>query len=248
LEAGEKVVIDRPAENSLISVSDSCEFDDILEVEIKDSPAEEIKYVVDSIVAAIKDGLRPDDILVVSVDDRNTKMYLEGLERRLSAKGVKTNNIHGTFGAPDFSVDDHVTLSTVHKAKGNEAYMVFVIGVDALYPNPSGRQRNILFTAMTRAKGWVRVSGSRPEAKYFKAEIKQVKEYFPHLAFIYPGKDQIKVMRRDLEEETSRRLRAERLLEEAASDMSPEEIEEYLRRNLGRLGRSKRIRPKKNFR
>src|SRR6516164_9231972 len=68
--------------------------------------------------------------------------------------GIGANNLHSdSFGIRDFSKEGRVTLATVHKAKGNEAFMVYVVGADAVMFRPDVRKRNMLFTAMTRAKG-----------------------------------------------------------------------------------------------
>ena len=63
------------------------------------------------------------------------------------------------YGILDFYIAGEITISTVHKAKGNEAYQVYVVGVDAIFNNPDIIHRNRLFTAMTRAKAWVTITG-----------------------------------------------------------------------------------------
>jgi superfamily I DNA and RNA helicase len=122
-----------------------------------------------------------------------------------------------------------VTLSTVHKAKGNEAFMVYVMGVDAAMFRPDVRKRNMLFTAMTRAKGWVRLSGIGDGAVRCIAELKKAKQHFPSLVFTYPGPEELKVMQRDLAEAADRKLKARRLIEQLREDYTEEEIEELLK-------------------
>lgn len=52
-----------------------------------------------------------------------------------------------------FSYDNMVTLSTVNRAKGNEAGMVYIVGADYVFVSPNDvYRRNKLFTSMTRAK------------------------------------------------------------------------------------------------
>ncbi len=133
------------------------------------SYVDEIEGVASDIQHDINDGLRPDDILVAVVDDLHAKTYLSDLSEALKKLGIQTHNIHADqYNLQDFQREGFVTLSTVHKAKGNEAYAVYVVGVDALFtPYAGGRSRNILYTAMTRAKGWVKVSGVGPAATEF---------------------------------------------------------------------------------
>jgi superfamily I DNA and RNA helicase len=99
---------------------------------------------------------------------------------------------------------------------------------------------------MTRAKAWVRVSGVRSTA--FKDEIDTAKLRFPYLRFVYPSPEELKIMRRDLEEEAVVRLKLERMLEEVAQGMSREEIEaalDRLQRRSSRVVTSHAVRRKR---
>ncbi len=192
-------VIERPIENSLKTISDEYKPPEIVRSFVGQSFSDEIREVCARISSDIKDGLRPDDILVVSVDDRNAKNYLTAIAAELSSYNIKSNNVHAdNYSLKDFSIQDHVTLATVHKAKGNEAYSVYVVGCDALFASQAGpRERNMLFTAMTRAKGWVNVSGIGSQAESCKHEIDKAIKEFPNLRFIYPSEAHLKVMQRD---------------------------------------------------
>jgi superfamily I DNA and RNA helicase len=222
--------IERPPGHSLASISNVHNIDEIVQAGWFNTFDEEIAWVTAAIQRDLAEGLRAEDILIVVVDDRNARAYIDHFKSSLYAQSIRSHNIHGAFGEVDFQADDCVTLSTVHKAKGNEAFMVYVVGVDALYPRPTVRQRNMLFTAMTRAKGWLRVTGFGSEAQGCVAEIQQAKQNFPHLVFNYPSPEALKVMQRDLEESESRRLKAERLIEQAAGNLSREEFESLLKK------------------
>jgi superfamily I DNA and RNA helicase len=243
--AGSMTVLERPAENSLTSISASQSIDEIVLGKAFATPPEEVSWVVQSIVADIHSGLRPDDILVACVDDLNAKYYLSSIGDHLRTRAIEVNNVHFLSGTPDFQREGCVTLSTVHKSKGNEAFAVYVVGIESLFPNPSPRKRNILFAAMTRAKGWLRLSGIAPLANHCISELAAAKSNFPMLSFVYPNESELQVMRRDLEEVASRKLKMERLLEEVAGDLSTEEIEEILRRNANRTNKSARRKERK---
>jgi superfamily I DNA and RNA helicase len=244
---GSRTLIERPAENSLTSISEQQDINQIVKARSFATLEEEVAWTTDSVAKDISEGLRPEDILVVTVDDRNAKLYLGQVMVALHGRGIQAYNVHGVYGESDFQQEGSVTLSTVHKAKGNEAFGVYVLGVDSLYPHPTVRQRNMLFAAMTRAKGWLAVSGLAPSADLCIGEINKAKAEFPQLKFAYPGPERMKVMRRDLEESVSRRLRAERLLEEVAGDMSFEEIEDLLRKVGSAAGKgSKKGKGKRN--
>ena len=227
---GSSTVIERPIENSLPTISENETPDQIVQAFSFNTFAEEINQVVASIQRDIQEGLRPEDVLVVAVDDRNARNYLSLLSEKLSEFSIDVNNIHADpFGVKDFQKEGRVTLSTVHKAKGNEAFMVYVVGVDSLFKTYAGpRERNMLFTAMTRAKGWVRVSGIGSSAELCKQEIAMALANFPNLVFTYPSRQQLKVMKRDLADKARRKQRMERMLDEVLSEMSPDEIDRFM--------------------
>jgi superfamily I DNA and RNA helicase len=235
---GSRTVIERPPENSLRSISMAQTIDELVFGKTFDDFDAETTWVCESIKEDIRDGLKPDDILVITCDDRNAKAYLQRIELKLERQGIGAHNIHTAYGQVDFQREDAVTLSTVHKAKGNESFMVYVVGIDALFPKPLVRHRNMLFTAMTRAKGWLRMTGVKPDADVCMAELSKARQNFPSLVFDYPSEDELKVMHRDLEESVSRRLRAERLLEQVYGEMSEDEIRDFLDKRKTK-GRSK---------
>lgn len=60
-----------------------------------------------------------------------------------------------------FKSDNYVTCSSIYRAKGNEAPIVYVVNADFCAEGSELiKLRNILFTAITRSRGWVRVSGT----------------------------------------------------------------------------------------
>ena len=62
---------------------------------------------------------------------------------------------------------------TISRAKCNEAYLVYILGLDNIAKNERNFSlRNQLFVALTRAKAWVELSGIG--AYPFYDEIQQV--------------------------------------------------------------------------
>lgn len=241
-DEGSEIVVERPEDNSLTVISDISGLDEIVQSHVADDRKAEIDFVKKSILKDLKHGLQPEDILVISLDDRGAKKSLQKLEFSLMDKDVMCNNLQNdNFGIQDFAKEDRVTLATVHKAKGNEAFMVYVTGVDTVMYSPDVNKRNKLFTAMTRAKGWVRISGIGAGADAFVEELDAAKEQLPRIAFTYPSEEELKVMKRDLAAGADHKLRYKRLLEELREDLSDKEIQSLMEESKRKAKR----RPKK---
>ncbi|NJL53542.1 MAG: ATP-binding domain-containing protein [Hydrococcus sp. SU_1_0] len=52
-----------------------------------------------------------------------------------------------------------ITLSTIHRAKGQEADLVYLVGLDRIAESDNITLRHQFFTALTRTRAWVNISG-----------------------------------------------------------------------------------------
>lgn len=232
LEPGTAVDIERPRANSPSSISDACALDEIISCTVFEGPQEEIEFVVEAIREDIQvQGVPPEDILVISADDRNTGFYLSNIAEGLAEAGVRVNNIHAkAYGIPEFQEDGCVTLATVYKAKGNEAYAVYLVGIDGVFERATPKSRNRAFTAMTRAKGWLSITGIGAAAQEFARELKTAKKNFPKLVFVQPDAEDLVFMKRDLFEPDPSAI--DREIEELGLSLDPEDFERILRKKL----------------
>lgn len=196
---GSTIIVERPEENSPTSIDGWS--DSVVVAKSFENYADEIDTVVSAIVEDIKaQKLQPEDILVICADDKNCRSYFNDITEGLYSQGIATNNTQANkYSIGDFSMDGRVTLSTVHKAKGNEAYSVYVVGADAPFKNQNIRARNLLFTAMTRTKAWLFISGVGSHAKLLAREIESAISNYPNLIFTYPSPKDLAVMKRDIQ-------------------------------------------------
>jgi superfamily I DNA and RNA helicase len=240
LKSGSQVVITRPATSSPCSISSATSKDKIIEVLSFSKFGDELDFVVSKIKQDIEiDGLSPEDILVICADDYNSRNYFRNLSEKLTQAGVATNNLQDdSYSLRNFAEKGQVTLSTIYKAKGNEAFVVFVVGIDGLFAYPDAKRRNAAFVAMTRAKGWLRVSGLGQSAQKFKVEAQAAISNIPSLVFTYPSTEELINIKRDLSQDSTER--AESALDDLEDELSPEEYEEMLRRKLRDLQRKKK--------
>ena len=230
---GDDMIITRPKDYSQTTLTNRYDIDQLILVEVFDDFRSETDFVCKKISEDVENqALRPDDILVISVDDRNASAYLREIEDKLlNEYNIQSNNIHADpFSVLDFQIENKVTLSTVYKAKGNESYSVYIVGIDALYPNDNNiRERNILFTAMTRSKGWLTITGIGEHATIWKKEIDKAKKNCPSLKFKYPTQKELKIMTRDMDEATSIMNKRDKLAEDLLKTMGPEQAITYIK-------------------
>ncbi|WP_409310420.1 DEAD/DEAH box helicase [Pectobacterium sp. B1J-3] len=185
--SGEKISVFRTEETSpTLYHTDK---DKLIITQHHDNLGSECQWVAEKIRADILDeGLNASDILVVCADDKHYKNYYNQLSFFLSENNIDVNNVNADkYNISDFSVDNKITYSTIHKAKGNEGYSVYIIGSECLYHNPNVKNRNLLFTAMTRTKGWLTMTGIGYAAIELFDEIQQAKANVPYLKFNYPS-------------------------------------------------------------
>lgn len=210
LAPGTEAIITRERVNSPLSIYNHQTPKEIIKFFRAENFKDECDWIISNIEKSIKEGLNAHDILVISLDDRNAKTYFTYISKYLAQLGIHSNNLSiSSSAAPPFQIEDMVTLSTVHKAKGNEAAMVFAIGIDWLYEARNTlNDRNKLFTAFTRTKAWLRISGMGDRASFFFSEIEQSLKNSPSLVFKVPDPNQVKPIERDLQTESAELLRA----------------------------------------
>jgi superfamily I DNA and RNA helicase len=217
-QVGSKMVVHRPRDNSPTIIDDEFPNHENIKFKICENPLEECKFVCKQIIEDIKNGLRPDDILVISIDDMFTRKYFGAIEKILATHDVQTFNLQtAPYNTKVFKHDGFVTLSTVYKAKGNESASVYVMGIDNAYRTRNSiNTRNKIFTALTRSKCWLSITGSSTVAGIFKEEIDKTLQSFPNFVFTMPDRQQLKNFQRDLSEGQADMHRLEKEMEEIA--------------------------------
>lgn len=199
----ENVLICRGKNNSPLKIPDTYEKKDFIEYYSFENYILECKAVSKMIEQAIfEEGLLPEDIVVICLDDRNAKSYFDSISEKLATSNISTYNLLTKNYIKGFQIKDAVTLTTVYKAKGNEAAMVFVIGCDAVEEKKDYRNmRNCLFTAFTRAKLWLRMTGVNILEDSLIQEYHSLVEHNYQLKFLNKPNN---VLDRDFKENTKR--------------------------------------------
>lgn len=227
LVTGKKVDVVRPDRNSPVQIPAT---DGIALVDsyAGSSLENEASWVAGEITKFVSAGLQPDEIAVISLDDRHAKSYLSKVAEQLSLLGIASNNIIADpYNEPPFTIPNRVSLSTVYRAKGNEAAAVFAVGVDAV-DTKTRDGRNKLFTAFSRSKAWLRVSGIGQLP--ILQELSKATSTAPAIKFTMPNLDEIETIQRGLSRKQSKAkaARDEYIRKLRAAGYSDDEIDEEL--------------------
>lgn len=145
--------------------------------------AGEIKRLIDS------EDLQCSDFLVVIPDTYKSKSIAAAVLTSLRKQGL-AGRVPGVNSSRDALFDDDmIAVTHIHRAKGNEAPVVFV--VDAEFCNMGSgsnlkQKRNVLFTAITRSRAWAYVCGIGDAFDTLEQEFKTIATNHYSLKFHYP--------------------------------------------------------------
>ena len=225
-EAGRVVEISRPAENSPNVISEVYAGKrPTIFIKPFASREEELQAVADSIANDVnKEGVSPHHIVVISLDSINAKTYMADLQARLQKHGVGST-IPGLFDdSSEFAEAGFVTLSTVHRAKGNEAPVIYIVAFERLWDYVNEvNYRNRAFTSISRSKGWLWISGIGQQMGHVLGELEKIREKLPSFKFTFP--DMNLIQRRLDPSETTRRKVQFRQAQRSAREFEEVELE-----------------------
>lgn len=231
LVTGKQVEVVRPDRNSPVQVPHT-DGVDLIGSHSATSLDDETTWVATQIKGFVTAGLQPDEIVVISLDDRNAKNYLSRIGEQLSLRGIASNNIIADpYNEPPFTISNRVSLSTVYRAKGNEAAAVFAVGVDAV-DTKTRDGRNKIFTAFSRSKAWLRVSGIGQLPVL--TELNKAISLAPKMRFVMPNLAAIETIQRGLSkrQEKAKAAREEYIRKLKVAGYSDDEIDDELAMGL----------------
>jgi superfamily I DNA and RNA helicase len=144
-----------------------------------------------------EDELEFGDILVILADPLTAKRKAAVVMKALDNSGMSSHVVGVTSGVDSLFEEDSIAISGIHRAKGNEAAMVYVLNSDYAIPGYELlKRRNVLFTAITRSRAWVRLFGCGDGMEVLAKEVESVKKNNYQLSFDIPDADTLKQLRR----------------------------------------------------
>lgn len=206
LVAGQETIILRPPENSPNRINQIYKGGQkVVQVGSFDDRNSELAWVAQSIAADIaNENIRPEQIVVISLDSKNAKRYLMRIQKELLTHQIGSTIPGLIDDTAEFAEPGMVTLSTVYRAKGNEAPVVYIVSFDSLYEYAEElERRNQAFASISRSKGWVRITGTGKPMTAAKVEIDKILADIPYFRFVFPDMEHLR--RLDASETTRRR-------------------------------------------
>jgi superfamily I DNA and RNA helicase len=235
---GTEMVISRPDKHSLVLPDYPIPLEESVKCKSFASIKEECVFVSSKIIKNItEEELQPEDILVICLNDSEVNNYLGLIESELDAKNINSFNVHSASSYnTSFRIKNCVTLSTIYTAKGNESGMVYIVGADKILENKNSIiQRNKLFTAITRAKLWVRITGQERYMKTLQKELDAIISHDIKLVFKMPNLRDLNIFQRDLQKQQEAYNRFLRELDKISKQtgVEPQQLlDEYLKQNV----------------
>jgi len=202
------ITLTRPGENSRNIIGKIFPDRDLIDFHTFNSKEEEYLFVARAIKKNIEqDFLDPSrQILVISLAKGEwvlkkiaSVLTQEGINYYIAAApDMNLSNYYNQQKKPNqFRMDYAVTLSQVIRAKGNESDVVYVTDLDRVARQEQSVQlRNLIFTALTRTRGFVNLTGTDNYPMY--DEIREIIKEKNTIKFAFMGKPKIS---RDIKDE-----------------------------------------------
>lgn len=154
------------------------------------------------------DELEETDILIVLPSAYTSRRVGASIMRALSERNVASHLVGVTTSRDEIFQPDSVAITHIFRAKGNEAPMVYVVHAEFCQIGfELHRKRNILFTAMTRSRAWVRLFGLGQQMMDLEREVNAIFEHNFELEFDYPDREglaKLARVHRDMSDEERR--------------------------------------------
>lgn len=172
---------------------------DAVVTKVFDTPQEQAEWVAESIKKNLEhDELRHQDILVIVCNPLQQKAQAARIMKALAEHELSAHLAGVTTSVDTLFREDSIAVSGIFRAKGNEAPMVYVLHSE--YGAQPGleliKRRNVLFTAITRSRAWVRVCGVGERMAAVQREVEAVVENDYYLNFTVPSIEELKRLRR----------------------------------------------------
>lgn len=209
LNYGEVVTLKRKEETTPEYFGELLSADESMQSRKFNTVDEQYAYVAREIKKNIEnDELDLDDILVIFPNPIRAKNEYIAFRKFLLSREIESILVGIDTDRDTFRMSGFVSCSSIYRAKGNEAPMVYVLNTDWCAEGYELiKLRNILFAAITRSRAWVRIYGVGEGMDLINDEIDKCKENSYSLKFKLPTTSQLTSLRRINRERTNDEVR-----------------------------------------
>ena len=213
---------------------------------------QQYKELSEIIIKLLKyEDIIPEDILIIDlslkIKDNHAKFRKVFNEQARKAELfdqdigqlLATINLVDKDNPTRMKVENAIPYTTIFRAKGNEANLVFIVNADSLELVKS-ISRNKIFTAMTRARYAVWLMGMN-QIKSFEKELEEVEKRDYVLAFTYPTEQEMEKIKTYGELESVNERKMKNVVNDIndLTKISPELARKFLQDILNDLGEGK---------
>ncbi len=254
LVAGHDVVLKRPTSTSPLFLENHSSIEDLINFRVFEDMNAQAEWIAGEIQKNLsEDELTTRDIIVVTLNALTAEEDTALVRSKLLRREINSH-LAGVTTSPDlFFKEDSIAFTGIYRAKGNEAAMVYVINSEYAFGGTELiKKRNMLFSAITRSKAWVRVTGCGQKMTDLTTEFEKIKTSGFKLSFPYPSKEEmerIRVINRDLTENEKKRRKnsiqdVTKLAQDLAKgDLNPDDLDSSVREQLSMIFGPKKDEP-----
>ncbi|GAA6756352.1 hypothetical protein Thermus77420_18280 [Thermus thalpophilus] len=187
--------------------------DDVVIFRVFNNKEAEVEWLLKALKEDLSQGVSPKNFLIVAYTPEKARAFYNLLKSHLvfepeylTTPGGERVDIHmvGNTTPPEqVFLDSSIAFMHIYRAKGLEAPIVYVVGCEEADSSTDEKvtaevvlRRNFLFTAITRAHGWVRISGVGEQAQKLLEEYEALKRNGFLFRFRYPSEEEVKNMHR----------------------------------------------------
>jgi superfamily I DNA and RNA helicase len=249
LALGESVTLERDPNSYPTYFKELLNAPDAVSSHVFRTEVEQAEWIAENIrINLSEDELEISDIFIVLPSAITAAKTSLPIIDALARKKINAHLVGTTTSRDEIFSNNSIAITHIHRAKGNEAPMVYVVNSQSCYKGYELiRLRNTLFTAITRCRGWVRICGFGDAMEALKKEIDKVQQNY-RLSFKIPTLPQLAKLRQIHRDRTASEKakvkKAEKGLSEflkafAAGEITldnlPPALREQLLRNLGQM-------------
>ena len=198
LEEGETVTLQRAPSSYPSYFQEVIQPEDSVTTHAFSDAESQASWIARSIKKNIEeDELEHDDILIVLPQTYTARSQGSLVARALGNLGIQSHIAGVSTSQDEIFRPQSIAIAHIFRSKGNEAPMVYVLNSQyCVAGNGLSQLRNILFTAITRSRAWVRICGWGERMTDLKAEIDSIQQNNYRLQFTIPTEKELAQIRR----------------------------------------------------